>query len=48
VTAAIFDSISHFRGHTQEIIHMTREMLGEKYKFDFVPKGPEQEAAGRS
>ncbi len=47
VTAAIFDSISHFRGHTQEIIHMTREMLGEKYKFDFVPKGPEQEAAGR-
>lgn len=46
VVGAIFDSLAHFRGHTQEIIHMTREMLGDKYKFDFVPKGPEQEAAG--
>src|SRR5258705_13922713 len=26
--AAIFDSVAHFRGHTQEIIHMTREILG--------------------
>jgi hypothetical protein len=26
-------SISHFRGHTQEIIHMTRELLGDKYQF---------------
>jgi hypothetical protein len=45
VTAAIFDTVAHFRGHTQEIIHMTREMLGDKYKFDFIPKGPEQESA---
>src|SRR3954470_3991101 len=30
ILAAIFDSIAHFRGHTQEIIHMTREVLGEK------------------
>jgi hypothetical protein len=29
----------------QEIIHMTREQLGEKYRFDFVPKGKEQESA---
>src|SRR5690242_704683 len=34
---AMFDSIAHFRGHVQEIIHMTREQLGEKYQFDFVP-----------
>ena len=46
VLGAIFDSVAHFRGHVQEIIHMTREQLGEKYKFDFVPKGPEQESAG--
>ena len=30
---AIFDSVPHFRGHTQEIIHMTRELLGDKYQF---------------
>src|SRR5688500_18064037 len=29
VTAAIFDTIPHFRGHVQEIIHMTRAQLGE-------------------
>ncbi|HSQ55391.1 MAG TPA: hypothetical protein VLM40_06570, partial [Gemmata sp.] len=26
-------SIAHFRGHTQEIIHMTRTILGEKYQY---------------
>jgi hypothetical protein len=25
--------LAHFRGHTQEIIHMTRELLGDKYQF---------------
>jgi hypothetical protein len=30
---AIIRSVSHFRGHTQEIIHMTRELLGEEYEF---------------
>src|SRR5262245_46795722 len=24
-------SVAHFRGHAQEIIHMTRELLGEAY-----------------
>jgi hypothetical protein len=46
VLAAAFDTIAHFRGHTQEIIHMTREQLGGAYRFDFVPKGKEQESAG--
>jgi hypothetical protein len=27
---AIFHSIPHFRGHTQEIIHITRELLGDR------------------
>jgi len=46
VLAAVTNTISHFRGHTQEIIHMTRGQLGEKYRFDFVPKGEEQESGG--
>jgi hypothetical protein len=44
VLEAIVNSVSHFRGHVQEIIHITREQVGEKYRFDFVPKGKEQEA----
>jgi hypothetical protein len=42
--AAIFDSIPHFRGHTQEIIHMTRLQLGDAYKFAWTPTTPEQGA----
>ncbi len=45
VTAALFGTISHFRGHVQEIIHMTRQQLGDRYQFDFVPQGPEQISA---
>jgi hypothetical protein len=46
VISAIAHTIPHFRGHVQEIIHMTREQIGEKYRFDFVPRGKEQESAG--
>lgn len=38
---AIFDSVPHFRGHTQEIIGMTRLQLGDAYKFAWTPT-PEQ------
>jgi hypothetical protein len=41
---AIFDSVPHFRGHTQEIVHMTRTQLGESYKFAWTPTTPEQGA----
>ena len=34
---AIFDSVPHFRGHTQEIVHMTRSMLGDTYQFHWTP-----------
>ena len=44
--SAIMHTVPHFRGHTQEIIHMTRTQLGPAYKIDFVPKGPEQISAG--
>lgn len=36
------DSITHFWGHTQEIVHLTRAILGDNYRFDFVP-GPGQD-----
>jgi len=42
--AAIFDSVPHFRGHTQEIVHMTRLLLGDAYKFAWIPTTPEQGA----
>lgn len=34
---AAVHSVSHFRGHVQEIIHITRTILGDSYKYDFVP-----------
>jgi len=38
IMGAVINAVPHFRGHVQEIIHMTREQLGaEKYRFDFVP-----------
>jgi len=41
---AIFDSIPHFRGHTQEIVHMTRLQLGDAYQFAWAPTTLEQGA----
>jgi Protein of unknown function (DUF1572) len=37
-------SVAHFRGHEQEIIHMTRALLGDKYRFNWVPATKEQGA----
>jgi hypothetical protein len=42
--AAIFDSVPHFRGHTQEIVHMTRLQLGDAYLFVWTPTTHEQGA----
>jgi hypothetical protein len=41
---AAVSSVAHFRGHTQEIIHMTRTLLGDGYRFAWVPAGKEQGA----
>ncbi|GIW80826.1 MAG: hypothetical protein KatS3mg105_2633 [Gemmatales bacterium] len=41
---AVIDSVAHFRGHTQEIVHLTRRLLGERYRFAFVPATVEQGA----
>jgi hypothetical protein len=42
--AAIFNSVPHFRGHTQEIIHMTRTLLGDAYRIAWAPSTPEEGA----
>jgi hypothetical protein len=41
---AIFSSVPHFRGHTQEIICRTRMLLGDRYRFEWTPQTPEQGA----
>ncbi|MBX9791887.1 MAG: DUF1572 domain-containing protein [Pirellulales bacterium] len=40
--AAIFETVSHFVGHTHQIVYITRMRLGDRYRFQFVPKGKEQ------
>lgn len=42
--AAVFDSVPHFRGHTQEIVQLTRLQLGDAYEFAWTPTTPEQGA----
>jgi hypothetical protein len=43
--AALFSTVPHFRGHTQEIIFRTRCLLGEKYVFSWKPSSSEQGAS---
>lgn len=45
VLTAIYHSVSHFEGHAQEIVAMTRQIKGDAYKFMWTPKTPEQIAA---
>jgi uncharacterized damage-inducible protein DinB len=44
--SAIFDSVAHFKGHTQEIVCLTRLQLGEGYRYEWVPSTPEEGAPG--
>lgn len=39
---ALWHSVPHFRGHVQEIIHLTRVQLGPAYTFAWQPTTPEQ------
>jgi hypothetical protein len=45
VLAAIFDSVSHFVGHTHQIVFITRQRLGDAYRFQWSPGSAEQGAA---
>jgi hypothetical protein len=40
--AALFNSVPHFRGHTQEIVYMTRLILGDAYQFAWQPRTVEE------
>lgn len=42
--AALWHTVAHFRGHTQEIIGMTRLLRGKDYRFQWVPQTAEQGA----
>jgi uncharacterized damage-inducible protein DinB len=44
VLSAIFDSLAHLSGHTQEVVYVTRLQLGDSYRFAWVPSTPEQGA----
>jgi hypothetical protein len=44
VLSAVFDSLTHLSGHTQEIVFITRLQLGDSYRFAWVPATPEQGA----
>lgn len=41
---ALFNTVPHFRGHTQEIIFRTRCLRGERYLFSWKPSSAEQGA----
>jgi uncharacterized damage-inducible protein DinB len=43
--SALFDSITHLTGHMQEIVYITRQLLGDTYRFHWVPMSPEQGAS---
>lgn len=45
VLSAVYQSVSHLSGHTQEIVFITRLQLGDRYRFHWTPGGPEQGAA---
>jgi hypothetical protein len=44
VLAAIMDCVSHFVGHTHQIVYVSRMRLGNAYRFQFVPATIEQGA----
>jgi hypothetical protein len=46
VLSAIFASLAHLSGHTQEIICLTRLQRGNAYSFAWSPATPEQGAVG--
>lgn len=39
---AVFDTSSHFVGHTHQIVYISRTRLGDAYRFEWTPVGKEQ------
>ena len=46
--SAIFHAVTHFEGHTHQIIYITRLRLGERYVFKWMPSTPEQVSREKS
>jgi hypothetical protein len=44
VLSAVFGSLTHLGGHTQEIVYISRLLLGDAYRFAWAPATPEQGA----
>jgi uncharacterized damage-inducible protein DinB len=44
VLSAVFDSLAHLSGHVQEIVCLTRQQLGDGYRFAWTPGTAEQGA----
>ena len=42
---AMIHSVTHFQGHVQEIISLTRQQLGDRYQFQWKPTTNEEGAA---
>ena len=47
VLSAAFHAITHFEGHTHQVVYITRLRLGDRYQFKWVPSTPEQVSAGK-
>ncbi len=45
VLGAILDSVTHFVGHTHQIVYITRVRLGDAYKLQWTPSRAEQGGA---
>lgn len=45
VLSAIVGTVTHFVGHTHQIVYITRLRLGNAYRFYWVPQSPEQTSA---
>ena len=47
VLSAIFHAVTHFEGHTHQVVYIARLRLGDRYVFKWTPSTPEQVSAGR-
>jgi uncharacterized damage-inducible protein DinB len=44
--SVIYDCVSHFVGHTHQIVYITRLRVGDAYRFAWVPEGIDRAQAG--
>ena len=47
VLSAIFHAVTHFEGHTHQVVYIARLRLGDRYVFKWTPSTPEQVSARR-